>query len=348
MDEHDFPPTIYTEWAVGVTPASNHIPFGIDASGTARDASAVENGLKCGCCCPSCGGELVARQGEVRADHFAHHSKRECRHALEASLFRATVAALGDPGLVLRVPGVGDRRRLAAFHRVHLEERAARIFFATPWVVDPETIEGVRVEVVVADLADSVADRADLLFPDLGIRVHLLSHRKDAAQVRAAFGDEPGRVLGLDLRFYASLWWDTCERDREAKTVSATASLWRWLRDDEMGKGWLSHPEFEAKAASIREWAKRHPLPAPAPPPRPVHYRMPRVPEPSATVPVALPVASCVNEEDRPDQILRRNVDSCRLCGMPMNEIIFGSGEHAGRRAIACVHYWKHDFKLLD
>ena len=39
MDKHDFPPTIYTEWAVGVTPASNHIPFGIDASGAARDAT---------------------------------------------------------------------------------------------------------------------------------------------------------------------------------------------------------------------------------------------------------------------------------------------------------------------
>lgn len=77
MDKHDFPPTIYTEWAVGVTPASNHIPFGIDASGAARDATSVENGLKCGCSCPSCGGELVARQGEVRVHHFAHHSKQE-------------------------------------------------------------------------------------------------------------------------------------------------------------------------------------------------------------------------------------------------------------------------------
>ena len=270
MDTHDFPPEIYTEWAVGVTPASNHIPFGIDASGAARDASAVENGLKCGCACPSCGGELVARQGEVRVHHFAHHSKTECRHALEASLFRGTLAALSSPGMRLRLPPLGDRRQLAQLHGAVLDGAAAKRFFANPWVVGPVDLNGARAEIVVHDLAQSTVEAADLRFPDQGISVHLLSHRKDAHQVRAALGPDAGLVLGLDLRFYASLWWETCDRDRAEKVVQASESLRRWLWDGDLGKGWLSHPEFEAKAARMREWTERHPRPEPAPRPAPV------------------------------------------------------------------------------
>lgn len=36
------------------------------------DLSLAERGAKCGCVCPSCGGELIARMGEVVTYHFAH------------------------------------------------------------------------------------------------------------------------------------------------------------------------------------------------------------------------------------------------------------------------------------
>jgi hypothetical protein len=36
------------------------------------DLSINQRGAKCGCVCPNCGGELIARMGEVVAHHFAH------------------------------------------------------------------------------------------------------------------------------------------------------------------------------------------------------------------------------------------------------------------------------------
>ena len=51
--------------------------------------SEVENGLKCACICPACGGALIAKQGKVVEHHFAHASGDECQHAVETALHLA-------------------------------------------------------------------------------------------------------------------------------------------------------------------------------------------------------------------------------------------------------------------
>ena len=48
--------------------------------------SEVESGLKCDCYCPACGSKLVARKGNIKVAHFAHHTKEECAHGYETSL----------------------------------------------------------------------------------------------------------------------------------------------------------------------------------------------------------------------------------------------------------------------
>ena len=45
--------------------------------------SDVESGLKCGCVCAGCGGELIAKKGEIKVHHFAHVNA-ECAHAYES------------------------------------------------------------------------------------------------------------------------------------------------------------------------------------------------------------------------------------------------------------------------
>lgn len=44
----------------------------------------VESGLACGCSCIACGGQLVAKKGEVYKHHFAHHSqaKGSCNESI--------------------------------------------------------------------------------------------------------------------------------------------------------------------------------------------------------------------------------------------------------------------------
>lgn len=51
--------------------------------------SEVENGLKCGCICPACGEQLVAKKGKKRIHHFAHYSGNTCSYGYESSLHLA-------------------------------------------------------------------------------------------------------------------------------------------------------------------------------------------------------------------------------------------------------------------
>lgn len=49
----------------------------------------VPSGKECGCVCPACGDELIARKGEKRMHHFAHRSNEDCEYGYESSLHLA-------------------------------------------------------------------------------------------------------------------------------------------------------------------------------------------------------------------------------------------------------------------
>ncbi len=46
----------------------------------------VESGIACGCKCPACNENLVAKKGKIKIHHFAHSSTTNCEHAFESSL----------------------------------------------------------------------------------------------------------------------------------------------------------------------------------------------------------------------------------------------------------------------
>lgn len=48
-------------------------------NGSLKYINDVQRGLKCGCCCPCCGEELIARQGDIKDWTFAHKPDSCCK-----------------------------------------------------------------------------------------------------------------------------------------------------------------------------------------------------------------------------------------------------------------------------
>lgn len=56
-------------------------------NGVAVNIEDVPSGLACECVCPLCQWPLVAKKGEIRAHHFAHHQKSSCGYDYLYSLY---------------------------------------------------------------------------------------------------------------------------------------------------------------------------------------------------------------------------------------------------------------------
>lgn len=63
----------------------DHVAYGVQA-GRLVFISEVQRGLACDCTCVQCGRPLVARKGDVRQHHFAHHEATECGGGAETIL----------------------------------------------------------------------------------------------------------------------------------------------------------------------------------------------------------------------------------------------------------------------
>lgn len=54
----------------------NLIPFGLESiTGQLIDVDSVQSGKSCGCVCPCCKTPLVAKKGDIKEWHFAHHTR---------------------------------------------------------------------------------------------------------------------------------------------------------------------------------------------------------------------------------------------------------------------------------
>lgn len=64
--------------------------------GKAVHVSEVDSGLECGCVCPFCNASLIAKKGDVRAHHFAHHNADDCEYGAETALHLMAKQLIAD------------------------------------------------------------------------------------------------------------------------------------------------------------------------------------------------------------------------------------------------------------
>lgn len=70
-------------------------------NGIAKHISEVQKGLACGCICPQCQSQLIAKQGEHNAYHFAHYGQDACNNTGESTLHKAAKQIIKSAGFIV-------------------------------------------------------------------------------------------------------------------------------------------------------------------------------------------------------------------------------------------------------
>ena len=80
-----------------------HLYWGIDKAtgGRVRIGEVSQRGLNCNCKCAACGGDFIARKGEVNKHHFAHLSNYECVYANEIAVYQEVKSVLETSDVLL-------------------------------------------------------------------------------------------------------------------------------------------------------------------------------------------------------------------------------------------------------
>ena len=91
----------------------------------------VEKGLACGCECIGCGGPLIARKGDVKVHHFAHHdgNKNNCNESILHKLGKQIIqdkSAVGIPALAIEVE---QKDVIGTFHNKKFNDKKYTLQF---------------------------------------------------------------------------------------------------------------------------------------------------------------------------------------------------------------------------
>lgn len=177
--------------------------FGLTTEGQLVSVEEVARGKACDCCCPQCGEVLIARQGDVRAWHFAHASGGDCGAAAEGALHLAAKQLIVQGGEIL-VPALEVR----ASHRLDdgpLGE-AVLVRPAQTWA-----LARARPEVAVGALRIDVAATHDgaPIFIEVAV-THLVDDAKRQALV--GLGGTSFEIV-LDSALHDSWTWDNLRQE---------------------------------------------------------------------------------------------------------------------------------------
>lgn len=195
--------------------------FGLTSDGRLVSVEDVSRGKACDCCCPECGEVLIARQGEVRAWHFAHASGGDCGAAAEGALHLAAKQLIVQEGAIL-VPALEAR----ASHRLD-DGGLGEAALARP--AETWTLAGTRPEVAFGTLRIDVAATHDgnPIFIEVAV-THLVDDAK--RQALASLGAACFEIV-LDPSLHDSWTWDNLRQE---------------VLECPGNRHWIFHPDLRA------------------------------------------------------------------------------------------------------
>jgi len=131
------------------------LTFAHDSTGSLRHVNDVGNGLSCGCVCPSCGSNLIAKQGAATAHHFAHEGDAVCSGAAETALHLAAKEILAKH-MRMHLPALDVTAKV--LDSAGGSHSATKSIPATPINFDSVSLE-VRLNGLVPDIVTTVGTK---------------------------------------------------------------------------------------------------------------------------------------------------------------------------------------------
>jgi hypothetical protein len=139
---------------------------------------AVTNGLNCGCSCPHCGSQLIAKKGNIRIHHFAHHNSIDCEYGAETAIHLMAKQIIAERKIIL-LPAtyLHQMDSDTNIHPHHVNEFMPTKLATFEAVETEPTMEGYRPDLTALDLEGE--------WLDIEIKVtHKVNDVKAKAQIR--------------------------------------------------------------------------------------------------------------------------------------------------------------------
>ncbi|MBP7483518.1 MAG: hypothetical protein KA788_13360 [Lacunisphaera sp.] len=225
------------------------IPFGL-LDGRPKDIADVKSGKKCGCVCPACKSDLIAKKGDILRHHFAHATGASCSTGLQTSIH---IAAKDMVRTIrhIRTPPNGNLSELR--YRSDWVKHSGRPPHTQSWLFPSESIELSNVQPEQRILIPGT-DR--WIIPDLTCNngelliEFLVSHEVDNLKTRL-IEQLQHQCIEIDLRPFIHDW---LQGDRRSELGSASAQLRELLLNSDQDRRWVCD-------SRVAEWLKEHRIP---------------------------------------------------------------------------------------
>ena len=256
------------------------IPFALrKADGHIVDVGEVQQGLACGCICPSCQSPLIARKGDIKAWHFAHVSRADegdthsdCDFSWAVSV-RLMARQVLREGVRLELPAYEDTIEISA-RWGHATQHGYNVTPAQTLDVPPSEID--------AKFGNTLVDVLSQV--DGGAFVIYITHA--GRQLPDTLLTPPAPCAGvISIGLTELIFSDTKLREGQSYRQMLTA----FLSSNIPSKRWVFHPHAARRRQMELEALRARPIQRPAPPSPATRYDETRWSRPATPTPVPPP-----------------------------------------------------------